>query len=61
MRLPSGEIATSTGGPSTGWLTELISGSGSIRLRTVPFWVIRTMSSWRLTAIVPSSACEGER
>ena len=61
MRLPSGEIATSTGGPSIGCPTEFVSGSGSMVLRTVPFWVIRTMSSRWLAAIVPSSAWEGER
>ncbi len=32
-----------------------------MRFSTVPFWVIRTMSSRWPAAIVPSSACEGER
>jgi hypothetical protein len=45
MRLPSGEIAVWIGGPSMWWLTEFVSPGGSIVLSTVPFWVMRMISS----------------
>lgn len=61
IRTPSGEIATLTGGPSTGWLTELVSGAGSMRFRTSPFCRMRRISLPLPTAMVPSSACDGER
>ncbi len=59
--MPSGEIATSTGTPSIGCETEFISIGGSSRFRTLPFCFIRRISVPLETAIVPSSACEGER
>ena len=58
---PSGEIATSTGTPSIGCDTESISAGGSSSLITSPFWRSRTIRVPLDTAIVPSSACDGDR
>ncbi len=59
--MPSGERATLTGVPSIGCETELISAGGSSRLSTSPFWRMRTISVPKPAAIVPSSACDGDR